>query len=63
MDKLYWLNQIQMQDRAQVGDQAFHLSKLMQRGYPVVPGFAITTDIFREFLVLPHLKPTPPNRV
>ncbi len=39
-----------MQDRAQVGDQAFHLSKLMQHGYPVVPGFAIATDIFREFL-------------
>ena len=50
MNKLYWLNQIQIQDRAQVGDKAFYLSKLMQHGYPVVPGFAIASEIFREFL-------------
>ncbi|MDJ0800096.1 MAG: PEP/pyruvate-binding domain-containing protein [Calothrix sp. MO_167.B12] len=50
MDKLYWLNQIQLQDRAQVGDTAFHLSKLMQRGYPVVPGFTIAAEVFRKFL-------------
>ncbi|MDJ0621092.1 MAG: PEP/pyruvate-binding domain-containing protein [Calothrix sp. MO_192.B10] len=50
MDKLYWLNQIKLQDRAQVGEVAFNLSKLMQRGYPVVPGFAIAAEVFREFL-------------
>ncbi|MDJ0676333.1 MAG: PEP/pyruvate-binding domain-containing protein [Calothrix sp. MO_167.B42] len=50
MDKFYWLNQIQIQDRAQVGDKAFYLSQLMQHGYPVLPGFAIASEIFREFL-------------
>jgi len=50
VDKFYWLNQIQIQDRAQVGDKAFCLSQLMQHGYPVVPGFAIASEIFREFL-------------
>ena len=50
MDKLSWLNQIQPQDRTQVGEKAFHLSRLMQHGYPVVPGFVVTAEIFREFL-------------
>nr|WP_155746520.1 putative PEP-binding protein [Scytonema sp. UIC 10036] len=39
-----------MQDRTKVGDKAFQLSKLIQRGYPVVPGFAIPAGILQEFL-------------
>lgn len=50
MDKLYWLDQIKLQDRAKVGDKAFYLSRIMQRGYPVVPGFAVSAEILREFL-------------
>ncbi|MBD2211604.1 phosphoenolpyruvate synthase [Nostoc linckia FACHB-104] len=50
MDKLYWLDQIKLQDRAKVGDKAFYLSRIMQRGYPVVPGFVIGAEILREFL-------------
>ncbi|MFM2063668.1 MAG: hypothetical protein RLZZ507_3339 [Cyanobacteriota bacterium] len=50
MDKLYWLDQIKSQDRAQVGDKAFYLSRIMQRGYPVVPGFVVGADVGREFL-------------
>ncbi len=50
MDKLYWLDQIKLQDRAQVGDKAFHLSRIMQRGYPVVPGFVVSAEVVREFL-------------
>ncbi len=50
MDKLYWLDQIKLQDRAKVGDKAFYLSKVIQRGYPVVPGFVVSTEILRQFL-------------
>ncbi|NRB09067.1 MAG: phosphoenolpyruvate synthase [Richelia sp.] len=50
MDKLYWLNQIQAQDRTQVGEKAFHLSRVVQDGYSVVPGFVVAAEIFREFL-------------
>ncbi|BBD65474.1 PEP-utilizing enzyme [Nostoc commune NIES-4072] len=50
MDKLYWLDQIKLQDRAKVGDKAFYLSRIMQRGYPVVPGFVVSAEILREFL-------------
>ncbi|ARV62135.1 phosphoenolpyruvate synthase [Nostocales cyanobacterium HT-58-2] len=50
MDKLYWLDQIKLQDRAKVGDKAFFLSRMMQRGYPVVPGFVVSAEVLREFL-------------
>ena len=50
MDKLYWLDQIKLQDRAKVGDKAFYLSRIMQRGYPVVPGFVVSAEVLREFL-------------
>ncbi|MHC5734706.1 putative PEP-binding protein [Nostoc sp.] len=50
MDKLYWLDQIKLQDRAKVGDKAFHLSKIIQRGYPVMPGFVVSAEILRQFL-------------
>ena len=50
MDKLYWLDQIKLQDRAKVGDKAFYLSKIIQRGYPVVPGFVVSAGILRQFL-------------
>ncbi|MBK1986038.1 phosphoenolpyruvate synthase [Sphaerospermopsis aphanizomenoides BCCUSP55] len=50
MDKLYWLDQIQLQDRTKVGDKAFYLSKIKQRGYPVVPGFVVSGEVLQEFL-------------
>jgi pyruvate,water dikinase len=50
VDKLYWLDQIKLQDRAKVGDKAYYLSKIMQRGYPVVPGFVVSAEVLREFL-------------
>ncbi len=50
MDKLYWLDQIKLQDRAKVGDKAFYLSRIMQRGYPVVPGFVVSAEVLQEFL-------------
>jgi pyruvate, water dikinase len=50
VDKLYWLDQIKLQDRAKVGDKAFYLSRIMQRGYPVVPGFVVSAENLRQFL-------------
>jgi pyruvate,water dikinase len=50
VDKLYWLDHIKPQDRAQVGDKAFYLSRIMQRGYPVMPGFVVSANVWRQFL-------------
>ena len=50
MDKLYWLDQIKLQERAKVGDKAFHLGKIMQRGYPVKAGFIVGAEVLRQFL-------------
>ncbi len=50
MDKLYWLDQIKLQDRAKVGDKAFHLGRIMQRGYPVKPSFVVGAEVLRQFL-------------
>ncbi|AFY49154.1 phosphoenolpyruvate synthase/pyruvate phosphate dikinase [Nostoc sp. PCC 7524] len=50
MDRLYWLDQIKLQDRTKVGDKAFYLSKIRQRGYPVVPGFVVPEEVLRLFL-------------
>lgn len=50
MDNLYWLDQIQSNQHSQVGDRTLHLSHLAQKGYPVIPGFAISAQWFREFL-------------
>jgi pyruvate, water dikinase len=50
VDKLYWLDQIKLQDRTKVGDKAFHLGRIMQRGYPVKPGFIVGAEVLRQFL-------------
>lgn len=50
LDNLYWLDQIQPSQRAVVGNQAFVLSQLLQRGYPVVPGFVVPAIAFWEFI-------------
>lgn len=50
MDKLYWLDRIQLQDRAKVGETAFKLSTIKQLGYPVVPGFVLGAEVIQEFL-------------
>jgi pyruvate,water dikinase len=50
VNKLYWLNEIKPSHRAQVGDEAFNLSIMMQHGYPVVPGFVVAAEILDEYL-------------
>lgn len=50
MDKLYWLNEIKQSHRTQVGEKAFNLSMMMQRGYPVIPGFVVAAKKLHEYL-------------
>ncbi|HBL11672.1 MAG TPA: response regulator, partial [Cyanobacteria bacterium UBA11162] len=50
MDNLYWLDQIQPSDRSFVGDRALNLNHLLQRGYPVLPGFVVPAIAFWEFI-------------
>ncbi|GAC1459650.1 MAG: phosphoenolpyruvate synthase [Chamaesiphon sp.] len=52
VSKFYWLDDIQSADRPWVGDKAFHLSQLLQQGYPVVPGFVVPSQLAHEFLGL-----------
>lgn len=47
---LYWLEQIQASERIIVGEKAFLLSRLIQKGYPIFPGFVVNTTTFRSFL-------------
>lgn len=35
-----------------MGKKAFHLSQLLQRGYPVIPGFVIPTSVFWDLIQL-----------
>ena len=49
-DFLYWFDQIQPAQRSLVGDKAFYLALLQQRGHPVVPGVVISSARFRQFL-------------
>jgi pyruvate, water dikinase len=50
VDTLYWLHQIQPSHRHTVGNKAFYLGQLEQRGYPVLPGFVIPAPVGRQFL-------------
>ncbi|GET38856.1 putative PEP-binding protein [Microseira wollei] len=50
MDDLLWLDRIQASNRLQVGEKAFYLSQLRQKGYPVIGGFVIPSPVLRQFL-------------
>jgi len=50
LDNLYWLEQIKPSERTLLGEKAFHLSRVMQRGYPVLPGFVVPAQVLWEFL-------------
>jgi pyruvate, water dikinase len=49
-DDLYWFDQILPAQRSLVGDKAFYLALLQQRGYPVIPGVVMPSSRFRQFL-------------
>ncbi|MGB5962812.1 MAG: putative PEP-binding protein [Coleofasciculaceae cyanobacterium] len=50
MDNLYSLEQINRQEPDFVGHQAFNLSQLLQRGYPVLPGFVVSARTFWQLV-------------
>lgn len=50
VDDIYWLDQIQPSDRSAVGDKAFYLGLLIQRGYPVIPGVVVPAVVLQNFL-------------
>lgn len=50
MTIIYWLEQIQSSDRLAVGDKALQLSQLQRQGYPILPGFVISSQTFQESL-------------
>jgi pyruvate,water dikinase len=50
LDIFYPLETIHPSDRWIVGDKAFYLSLLAQRGCPVVPGLVVSAQVFRDFL-------------
>lgn len=49
-DSLYWLDQLDPAHRPWVGDKAFYLGLLTQRGYPTVPGCIISAAVLPKFL-------------
>ncbi|MBW4471903.1 MAG: hypothetical protein KME45_16075 [Stenomitos rutilans HA7619-LM2] len=50
MANLYWLDQIQPHHRALVGNKALYLGQLLQKDFPVVPGFVVSAGMLRQFL-------------
>lgn len=47
---LHWLDRIPPDFAEQVGEKAWVLGQMTQQGYPIVPGFAIATMAWRDFL-------------
>lgn len=50
MDDFLWLDQIQARDRPLVGEKAFYLSQLGQKGFPAILGFVIKAPALRQFI-------------
>ncbi|MBW4694321.1 MAG: hypothetical protein KME27_21460 [Lyngbya sp. HA4199-MV5] len=50
MANLYWLDQIQPHHQAFVGNKALYLGQLLQKDFPVVPGFVVSAGMLRQFL-------------
>ena len=50
MNHLYWLSQLKSSEQSLVGEKAFNLSRLLEYGYPVLPGYVIGTPVLKEFL-------------
>lgn len=54
MDTLFSIHQIEAQPLGMVGEQAYHLSLMAQKGYPVIPTVVIIATRFRNFLETIH---------
>ncbi|TVQ45717.1 MAG: hypothetical protein EA365_07215 [Gloeocapsa sp. DLM2.Bin57] len=55
MSIIYWLDEIDAATYPQVGQKAYTLSQIKQRGYPVTPGLVISNSLFEQFLTLSPL--------
>jgi len=51
-NRIIWLSDREAQSISRVGSKAANLAKLYQAGYPVPPGFCITTDAFQDVLTI-----------
>ena len=51
MKYIYWLSQIQHEERFLVGNQLYLLSQLVRDDYPVLPGFVLSNDLLSQFLI------------
>jgi pyruvate, water dikinase len=49
-DHFYHLDQLHTSDRLWVGDKAFYLGLLLQKGYPVLPGIIVSPTLLQLFL-------------
>lgn len=50
MSWLYWLSQITPSEQSLVGEKIFILSQLLQREYPIIPGFVVGSSLLTDFL-------------
>jgi pyruvate, water dikinase len=50
VDDLYWLDQVQPLDRKIVGEKAYYLNWLKQRGYSIPPGVVISAGVLQQGL-------------
>lgn len=50
MNHLYWLSQIQPKHRSVVGEKVSYLGQLLQLGLPIIPGFVVLPQAFRQCL-------------
>ena len=50
MNYIYWLSQIQHEEKFLVGNQLYILSQLVQHDYPILPGFILSNDLLSQFL-------------
>ena len=55
-DIIYWLSQIKAVERELVGNELFVLSQLLQDEHPVLPGFVLSNNLWRQFLLLTDLE-------
>jgi pyruvate, water dikinase len=50
VENIYWLDRIKPSERLLVGNKALALSQLLQHGYPIYLGFAISSSTMQGFL-------------
>ena len=51
MNYIYWLSQIQHEEKFWLGNQLYTLSLLLQHNYPILPGFVLSNNLLSQFLI------------